>query len=55
VALGVLGVLIAKISHEMLDNLWVHGMGVQVALLLALASSGSSALSRCGHHAHRAP
>jgi len=36
IALGVLGVLVAKLSHEMLDNLWVHGMGVQVAILLAM-------------------
>jgi O-antigen ligase len=36
IALGVLGVLLAKITHEMLDNLWVHSMGVQVALLLAM-------------------
>jgi O-antigen ligase len=36
IALGVFGVLLAKITHEMLDNLWVHSMGVQVALLLAM-------------------
>ena len=36
VALGVLGVLLAKLTHEMLDDLWVHGMGVQVAMLLAM-------------------
>lgn len=39
VALGVLGVLLAKITHEMLDNLWVHSMGVHVALLLAMVSA----------------
>lgn len=38
-ALGILGVMMAKIVQDGLDNLWVHGMGVQVALLLALASS----------------
>jgi len=36
IVLGVLGVLLAKITHEMLDDLWVHGMGVQVAILLAM-------------------
>jgi O-antigen ligase len=36
IALGVMGVLLAKITHEMLDNLWVHSMGVQIAILLAL-------------------
>lgn len=36
VALGVLGVLLAKLTHEMLDNLWVHGMGIHIALLLAM-------------------
>lgn len=40
-ALGVLGVLLAHITHDMLDNLWVHSMGVQIALLLALAQSVS--------------
>lgn len=35
-ALGVLGILAAKMTHEMLDNLWVHSMGVQIALLLAM-------------------
>ena len=39
VALGVLGVLLAKITHEMLDNLWVHSMGVQIALLLGIVSA----------------
>jgi putative inorganic carbon (hco3(-)) transporter len=42
VALGILGVLCAKLTHEMLDDLWVHGMGVQVALLLALVSTRMS-------------
>lgn len=45
VALGVLGVLLAKSTHEMLDNLWVHSMGVQVALLLAMVSAESSSQS----------
>ena len=36
IALGVLGILCAKITHEMLDNLWVHAMGLQVAISLAL-------------------
>ena len=39
VALGVLGILVARIVQDGLDNLWVHSMGVQVALLLALLTS----------------
>ncbi len=39
VALGVLGVLVGKMTHEMLDNLWVHSMGVHVALLLGMVSA----------------
>jgi putative inorganic carbon (hco3(-)) transporter len=36
IALGVLGALLAKMTHEVLDDLWVHGMGVQLAMLLAM-------------------
>ena len=36
IALGVLGILCAKITHELLDNLWVHAMGLQIAISLAL-------------------
>ncbi len=46
VALGVLGVLVAKITHEMLDNLWVHSMGVQVALLLAMVYAAGEGAAR---------
>lgn len=35
-ALGVLGALIAHAVQDGLDNLWVHSLGVQVALLLVL-------------------
>lgn len=38
-ALGVLGILVARMVQDGLDNLWVHGMGVQVALLLALLTA----------------
>jgi O-antigen ligase len=38
IALGILGVLVAKISHEMLDNLWVHYMGLHIALLLSMVA-----------------
>lgn len=38
-ALGILGIIMARIVQDGLDNLWVHGMGIQMALLLALASS----------------
>ena len=34
--LGILGILVARIVQDGLDNLWVHSMGVQVALLLGL-------------------
>ncbi|MBM3134510.1 MAG: O-antigen ligase family protein [Chloroflexi bacterium] len=36
VAIGVLGVLAAQTTHNVFDNLWVHSMAVQVALLLGL-------------------
>jgi putative inorganic carbon (HCO3(-)) transporter len=36
VAIGVLGVLAAQATHNVFDNLWVHSMAVQVALLLGL-------------------
>ncbi len=48
-ALGVLGILAAKITHEMLDNLWVHSMGVQIALLLAMVHP---IVRRYAHNAH---
>jgi O-antigen ligase len=35
-ALGILGILMARVIQDGLDNLWVHAMGVQVALLLGL-------------------
>lgn len=35
-AVAVVGVLVARVTQDALDNLWVHGMGVQVALLLVL-------------------
>jgi O-antigen ligase len=38
-ALGILGILVARIVQDGLDNLWVHAMGVQVALLLGLLSA----------------
>lgn len=41
IALGVLGVLVAKITHEMLDNLWVHGMGAQIGMLLAMVTAST--------------
>ena len=50
-ALGVLGVLAAKITHEMLDNLWVHSMGVHIALLLAIVH----AIARRYAHTARTP
>ena len=36
VAIGILGVLAAQATHNVFDNLWVHSMAVQVALLLGL-------------------
>ena len=36
VAIGILGVLAAQATHNVFDNLWVHSMSVQVALLLGL-------------------
>jgi len=36
VAIGVLGVLAGQATHNVFDNLWVHSMAVQVALLLGL-------------------
>jgi len=36
VAIGVLGVLAAQMTHNVFDNLWVHSMAVPVALLLGL-------------------
>jgi O-antigen ligase len=38
-ALGILGILIARIVQDGLDNLWVHALGVQMALLLGLLSA----------------
>jgi O-antigen ligase len=38
-ALAILGILVARILQDGLDNLWVHAMGVQVALLLGLLSA----------------
>jgi O-antigen ligase len=38
-AVAVIGVLAARLVQDGLDNLWVHGMGVQIALLLALLES----------------
>ncbi len=40
VAIGVLGVLAAQMTHNVFDNLWVHSMAVQVALLLGLVYAG---------------
>jgi len=55
-ALGLLGILTAKMIQDGLDNLWVHGMGVQIALLLALASNlpltGSQFSDMLTPHAH---
>jgi putative inorganic carbon (HCO3(-)) transporter len=38
-ALGILGILVARIIQDGLDSLWVHAMGIQMALLLGLLSA----------------
>jgi O-antigen ligase len=40
-ALGILGILAARLIQDGLDNLWVHAMGIQVALLLGLLPTRS--------------
>jgi len=37
-ALGILGALIALAAHNFFDNLYVHGMNIQFALLLGMAA-----------------
>ncbi len=39
VAIGVLGVLVALAVHNFFDNMYVHGMGVHLALALGLVSA----------------
>ena len=41
VALGALGAVVALSLHNVFDNLYVHGMSVQVGLLLGLAASAT--------------
>ena len=38
-ALGALGVLVHVSVHNVVDNLWVHNMYIQVAILLGLVES----------------
>ena len=42
---GVLGALVASAVHNMFDNLFVHGMSIQLGMLLALAQVAATSLS----------
>jgi hypothetical protein len=48
VALGVLGTLVAICMHSAFDNIFVHGVSVQIGALLGLAalSSGQAEADR---------
>jgi putative inorganic carbon (HCO3(-)) transporter len=45
ILLGVLGALIASAVHNMFDSLFVHGMSVQLGMILALAQVSAAALA----------
>ncbi len=52
ILLGVLGTLVATSIHNMFDNLFVHGMSVQLGMLLGLAQVAAIRLSPTAHE-HR--
>lgn len=45
ILVGVLGALVASAIQNMFDNLFVHGMSIQLGMLLALAQLAASGLS----------
>lgn len=45
ILLGVLGTLVATSMHNLFDNLFVHGMGIQLGMILALSQVAASTLS----------
>jgi hypothetical protein len=44
ILLGVLGTLVATSVHNLFDNLFVHGMSVQLGILLAMAQVAAGSL-----------
>jgi putative inorganic carbon (hco3(-)) transporter len=48
VLLGVLGTLVASATHNVFDNLFVHGMSVQLGMILALAQLAAMHLAQPG-------
>ncbi len=45
VLLGVLGTLVATSVHNLFDNLFVHGMGIQIGMVLAMAQVAATSLA----------
>jgi len=45
-ALGALGMVGHVLTHSLVDNLYVHDMYLQVAILLGMLSSGTSIQAR---------
>jgi O-antigen ligase len=52
--LGVLGTLIASATHNMFDSLFVHGMSVQLGMILGLGQLSILHLARSAPHLDRA-
>jgi O-antigen ligase len=50
IALGALGVLVHVSVHNVVDNLWVHNMYIQVAIVLGLVQSQLVSTSLIGEH-----
>ncbi|HEX9014885.1 MAG TPA: O-antigen ligase family protein [Chloroflexota bacterium] len=46
ILLGTLGMLVAISVHNLFDNLFVHGMGLQLGMILALAQVAAISLAR---------
>jgi len=46
ILLGVLGSLVAVCVHNMFDSLFVHGMSIQLGMILALGQLSATALSQ---------
>lgn len=56
ILLGALGTLIAATTHNLFDSLFVHGMSVQLGMILALAQLSAVSLASDGpaHHSMKA-
>jgi putative inorganic carbon (hco3(-)) transporter len=52
VCLGALGMLLHLTVHSLFDNLFVHGMHIQVALMLGLVLAAESSVEACHARGH---